>query len=79
MLDLKMAIKQTEELIAKSKQPKFTADSVYHDTSEKKGKNPFNREQTPELDDGPSLVSKMGDLVKEKDLLVAELTIERQR
>jgi len=43
MLDLKMAIKETEKLIAKSKEPNFCQSSAIKEPKESKSFNPFKQ------------------------------------
>ena len=83
MLDLKLAIKQTEELIASSKQSKFCQSGAYKEPAvDLKKFNPFNGEyqppEEPPVDENEAVLAKMTSLLKEKDIELAQLVIQRQ-
>ena len=83
MLDLKLAIKQTEELIAASKQSKFCQSGTYKEpVVDSKQFNPFNGGYQPPkeepVDENEAIVAKMHSLLQEKGLDLAQLVIQRQ-
>lgn len=81
MLDIKLAVKQTQELIERSWKPKLNQDNIKSEDPDRTKFNPIRavvEEETPRTDEGAKIEAKMGELIKEKEQEIVELIIQRQ-
>jgi hypothetical protein len=82
MLDLKLAIKQTEELIELSKKKKLNQDNIDSQDPDRTSFNPIKRrykEASPRSDviEGEEIQTKWSQLIEEKEQEINELLIVR--